>query len=113
MMYPPFFSTSLSLSSTGLLIHASMSRTGTARSLVRTDSGAVSLGVLDLSSLLFFSFRGRVAGDLETLDLLVLNGESVRLVERPLLVRTPSLAVVDRGVGGLWMYDCSSEYDWL
>lgn len=69
-------------------------------SLVRTDRGAVSLGVLDLSSLLFFSFLARTAGDLVTLDLLELNGESVRLAERPLLVRTPSLPVLDRGVGG-------------
>lgn len=79
-------------------------------SLVKTDRGAVSFGVLDLSSLLFLSFLVRRAGDLDTLDLLVLNGESVLpLVDRPLLVRTPSLAVFERGVGGLWMYDCSSE----
>lgn len=64
------------------------------------DSGAVSFGILDLSSLLFFSFL-RGAGDLDTRDLLVLNGESVLvLVDRPLRVRTPSLAVLDRGVGG-------------
>jgi hypothetical protein len=78
-------------------------------SLVRIESGAVSLGVFDLSSLLFlFFFLG--AGDPETLDLLVLKGESVRLLERPLLVRTPSLAVLERGVGGLWTYDWSSIY---
>lgn len=79
-------------------------------SLVKTESGAVSLGVLDLSSLLFFSLLVRGAGDLETLDLPVLSGESVRRVERPLLVRMPSLAVLERGVGGLCTYDCSSWY---
>lgn len=80
-----------------------MSLSGTSISLVNTDKGAVSFGVFDLSSLLaFFSFRGRVEGDLEFLDLPVLKGESVRpLVDRPLRVRTPS-SVFDRGVGGLW-----------
>ena len=71
-------------------------------SFVRTERGAVSLGVLDLSILDFLSFLIRAAGDFETLDLLVLKGESVRRVERPLLVRIPSLAVLERGVGGLW-----------
>ena len=79
-----------------------MSLTGIVISLVKTDRGAVSLGILDLSTLLFFSRLDLGAGDLETLDLLVLKGESVRRVERPLLVRTPSLAVLDLGVGGLW-----------
>jgi hypothetical protein len=37
-------------------------------------------------------------GDIDILDLLVLKGESVRLVVRPLLVRMPSLGL---GVGGL------------
>ena len=72
-------------------------------SLVKTERGAVSLGVLDLSSLLgFFSFLVLAAGDFETRDLLVLKGESVRRVERPLRVRIPSLAVLLHGVGGLW-----------
>lgn len=73
-------------------------------SFVKMERGAVSLGVLDLSSLLtFLSFFERAAGDLDGRDLLVLNGESVRpLVERPDLVRTPS-SVLERGVGGLWM----------
>lgn len=98
--YPLRFSTSLSLSSTGRLTHASMSRTGVTMSLVSTDSGAVSRGVLDLSSLLFLSFFFG-AGDLEVLDLLVLNGESVCVrADRPLLVRMPSLVVFDLGVGG-------------
>ena len=68
-------------------------------SFVRTDSGAVSLGVLDLSSLLaFLSFRVRVDGDLDALDLLTLKGESLRpAVDRPLRVRMPS-SVVERGV---------------
>ena len=80
-----------------------MSRTGTVISLVKTERGAVSFGVFDLSSLFFFSFLDRGAGE-RVLDLPVLNGESVRpLVERPLLVRMPSLAVLERGVGGLWM----------
>lgn len=70
-------------------------------SFVRMDKGAVSLGVLDLSSLLAFFFLDRGIGDFDTLDLLTLKGESVRLVDRPLLVRTPSLAVFERGVGGL------------
>lgn len=72
-------------------------------SLVSTESGAVSLGVLAFSRTLdFFSFLDLATGDFDTLDLLVLNGESVRpLVERPLRVRTPSVSVVDRGVGGL------------
>lgn len=70
-------------------------------SLVRTERGAVSFGVFDLSSLDFLSFLVRVAGDLET-RLLVLKGESVRpRVERPERVRIPSLAVLERGVGGL------------
>ena len=82
-----------------------MSLTGTSRSLVRTESGAVSFGVLAFSRTFdFFSFLlDLAAGDLETLDLVVLKGESVRpLVERPLLVRMPSVSVGDRGVGGLW-----------
>ena len=70
-------------------------------SLVSTESGAVSLGVLDLSILDFFSFLVLDAGDLDTRALLELKGESVRLVERPLRVRTPSLAVLERDVGGL------------
>ena len=81
-----------------------MSLVGTVESLVKTESGAVSLGVLLRSSLLFFSLLGLGAGDLDIRDLVVLKGESVRpRVERPLLVRTPSLAVFERGVGGLWM----------
>ena len=85
-----------------------MSLSGTFMSFVKTERGAVSLGVLDLSSLLgFFSFLDRAAGDLETLDLSVPKGESVRRVDRPLRVRTPS-SVLERGVGGLWMYAGSS-----
>ena len=70
-------------------------------SLVSTERGAVSWGVLDLSSLLFLPFLALPMGDLETLDLDVLKGESVRLAVRPLLVRMPSLGL---GVGGFWMY---------
>lgn len=71
-------------------------------SLVRTERGAVSLGVLAFAITLdFFSFFDRDAGDLDTLDLVVLNGESVSLADRPLRVRTPSVSVVDLGVGGL------------
>ena len=70
-------------------------------SLVSTERGAVSFGVFDLSSFDFFSFFGFTDGDFEIRALLTLKGESVRLVERPLLVRIPSLAVFDRGVGGL------------
>ena len=82
-----------------------MSLSGVSISLVRTDKGAVSFGVLDLSNLLaFLSFLGRADGDLETLDFPVLKGESVRpLVDRPLRVRTPSSGF-ERGVGGLWTY---------
>ena len=71
-------------------------------SLVRTESGAVSLGVFTLSPLpAFLSFRERADGDFEILDLPVLKGESVRpRVDRPLLVRMPS-SVFERGVGGL------------
>jgi hypothetical protein len=100
--YPLRFSTSCLLTSAGRCTHESMSLTGVSRSFVRTESGAVSLGVLDLSSLPgFLSFLDLAAGDFETLDLLVLNGESVRLVDRPLRVRTPSLTTPERGVGGL------------
>lgn len=68
-------------------------------SLVRTDSGAVSFGVLDLSTLdNFVSFFFQTAGDLDTLEVVLVKGESLRFVERPLLVRTPSVSVVDRGV---------------
>lgn len=81
-----------------------MSLSGTDMSLVSTERGAVSLGVLARSTLDFLSFLERAAGDLETLDLVVLKGESVRpRVERPLRVRMPSLAVLERGVGGLWV----------
>lgn len=77
-----------------------MSLSGTERSLVRTDRGAVSLGVLE-SSLDFLDFLLRAEGDLETRC--VSKGLSVRpRVERPERVRIPSLAVVLRGVGGLW-----------
>ena len=44
-------------------------------------------------------FLDLLLGDIEILDLLVLKGESVLLVVRPLLVRIPSLGL---GVGGLW-----------
>lgn len=78
-----------------------MSFTGTGESLVRTDNGAVSGGPLCLSDLAFLSFL-RGAGDLDTLDLPLLKGESVLVrADRPLRVRTPSLAVLDRGVGAL------------
>lgn len=103
MMYPLFFSFSFRRSSTERFTCAPMSLTGIAMSLVKTDRGAVSFGSLDLSTLLFFSRLRGGAGDLETLDLLVLKGESVGRVERPLRVRMPSLAVFDLGVGGLWM----------
>ncbi|KAI7498716.1 hypothetical protein KC357_g266 [Hortaea werneckii] len=59
----------------GRLTHSSMSLRGTDMSLVRTERGAVSFGVFDLSSLDFLSFLVRVAGDFET-RLLVLKGES-------------------------------------
>jgi hypothetical protein len=75
-----------------------MSFMGTSMSLVNTESGAVSCGVFDLSSLLFFFGLVLPMGDIDILDLLVLNGESVLVVVRPLLVRTPSLGL---GVGGL------------
>lgn len=102
--YPLRFSTSFRLVSADRCTQPSMSFMGTSMSLVRIESGAVSLGVFDLSSLLgFLSFLDLGAGDFETRDLLVLKGESVRLAERPLRVRTPSLAVPERGVGGLWM----------
>ncbi len=75
-----------------------MSFMGTSRSFVKTDRGAVSFGVLDLSSLLDLGLDF-AAGDLEMREL---KGESVRpRVERPERVRTPSLAaVLERGVGG-------------
>lgn len=80
-------------------------------SFVSTERGAVSFGVLAFSRTLdFLSLLDLGAGDLEIADLLVLNGESVRpLVERPLLVRTPSVSVLERGVGGLCRYDKSSS----
>ena len=101
--YPLRLATSWCRTSAGRLTQASMSLSGTSISLVRTERGAVSFGVLDLSTFpAFLSFRVRADGDLETLDLLVLKGESVRpRVDRPLLVRTPS-SVFERGVGGLW-----------
>jgi len=67
-------------------------------SLVNTERGAVSWGVFDLSSLLFLAFLALPMGDIDILDLLVLKGESVLLVVRPLLVRMLSLEL---GVGGL------------
>jgi hypothetical protein len=67
-------------------------------SFVNTESGAVSWGVFDLSSLLFLVFLDLLMGDIDILDLLVLKGESVLRVVRPLLVRMPSLGL---GVGGL------------
>lgn len=69
-------------------------------SFVNTDKGAVSFGVFDLSSLPFLAFLGRATGEFDIRSL-TLNGESLRLDERPLRVRIPSLAVFDRGVGGL------------
>lgn len=102
--YPLRFSASFRLTSAGRCTQLSMSFSGTSISFVNTESGAVNLGVLDLSSLLdFLSFLDLVAGDLEIRDLLVPKGESVRLVERPLRVRMPSLAVAERGVGGWWI----------
>jgi hypothetical protein len=71
---------------------------GTSMSFVNAESGAVSCGVFDLSSLLFLAFLDLLMGDIDILDLLVLKGESVLLVVRPLLVRMPSLGL---GVGGL------------
>ena len=101
--YPLRFSTSFLRVSGDRCTQASISFTGVSMSLVKIDRGAVSFGVLDLSSLLdFLSFFDRAAGDFDTRDLLVLKGESVLLAERPLRVRTPSLAVLLRGVGGLW-----------
>jgi hypothetical protein len=67
-------------------------------SFVNTESGAVSWGVFDLSSLLLLVFLDLLMGDIDILDLLVLKGESVLRVVRPLLVRMPSLGL---GVGGL------------
>ena len=78
-------------------------------SFVNTESGAVSFGVLAFSST--FDFRAlaeRAAGDFETRDLVVLSGESVILVDRPLRVRTPSVSAFERGVGGLCKYEASS-----
>lgn len=82
-----------------------MSLSGTSISLVRTESGAVKCGVFDLSSLVFLDFLDLPIGDMDMRDLLVLKGESVLLVVRPLLVRMPSLGL---GVGGLWTKYCPS-----
>jgi hypothetical protein len=104
--YPLRFATSSRLTSAERLTHSSISFIGVSMSFVSTERGAVSFGVFDLSSLLdFLSFLDLAAGDLETReDLFVLKGESVRpLFDRPLRVRTPSLAVFERGVGAWFM----------
>ena len=109
--YPFRFSASFILVSAARCTHPSISLSGTSMSLVSTESGAVNLGIFERSSLLdFLSFFDFAAGDFDTRDLLVLNGESVRLVERPLRVRTPSLSVADRGVGGLLLYERPSSW---
>lgn len=102
LMYPfgLFSLASCNRTSVERFTNASMSLTGTAKSLVKTDSGASRGGPSALLDLFFLSFL-RGPGDLVALDLPLLNGESVLvLAERPLRVRTPSL-VVDRGVGAL------------
>ena len=95
VIYPLRFSTSFLLSVADRLTQASISLTGTVMSLVSSESGAVSFGVFDLSSLLLLSLLGFGAGDLEGPEFPILKGESVGRIVRPLRVRTPLLAWSD------------------
>lgn len=73
------------------------------------ESALSIFGTLDFLDF-FLSFRNLGPGDLE-MRVPELNGESVRRFDRPPdLVRGPSLAVFERGVGGLWRYFVSSRY---
>ena len=88
------FSTSLSLSSADRFTQASISFSGTSESLVSTDSGAFSFGVLDFSPRANFAFFA--LGALDTGEALLLAAwERFGLLLFPLLLRSEAL-----GVGG-------------
>lgn len=92
------FSTSLCLSSADLCTQACMSFKGTSESLVKTDSGASSLGVFALS--VFAGLGFLVLGALEPSEvLLVTVWERFGFVLLPLLLRSEAL-----GVGGELVY---------
>ena len=92
------FSTSLSLSSADLWTHACISLRGTSESLVKTDSGAFSLGVFAFSPFACLAFLA--LGALEPGEALLLAAcERLALFLFPELLRSEAL-----GVGGELVY---------